>query len=697
MATDQVETIADYKGDIVLRWLDAIKLAGKRQRRWEEKGDKVVNRYRDDRSDLDTSKKFNILWSNIETLKPAVYSQVPKPAVSRRFKDADPLGRVAAMVLERALEYSVDSYDFNSVMKAVVEDYLLPGRGTSRVVYEPSYGEPEPELDDLGAPRMDDEGRPATYTPVAYEEAKCKYHFWKDFRHGPGRVWDEVPWVAYRNYMDRQELRERFPEHADKIPLNYTPEDCGDQESAEQFKKAVVWEVWNKSGRETLWIAEDYTEVLDQGQPPLNLHGFFPGPKPLYSLVTNGNLIPVPDYCQYQDQAEELDRLSGRIDVLLDALRVAGFYAGEEKDNISRIFTDAGDNTLIAVDSWAMWAEKGGVKGMIDWYPVDQVMQVIVALYEAREKTKQELYEITGLSDILRGASNPTETATAQRIKGQFATLRVSDRQKLVQEYARDLIRMKAEIICEHFSLQTLQIMTGMQLPTRQEKQMAQQQIQMAQQMGQQVPPEMQKQLQKLMQTPDWESVIELLQNDPLRSFKIDIETDSTIQADEQADKEARIEFLTAMTQFIQQIAQVGPAAPQLMPLFGQMMMFAVRGFRAGRDLEDAFEQAMSGMEQQAQQPAPPDPRAEAEAAKAKAETEKMQMEMQKMQQELAKIQQQMQQDQAIFRQKVEQDQAEFQHERQLKNAEFELKKQEAEQDMELQRMKATQQRAGGE
>jgi hypothetical protein len=60
------------------------------------------------------------------------------------------------------------------------------------------------------------------------------------------------------------------------------------------------------------------------------------------------------------------------------------------------------------------------------------------SLYEAREKVKQDLYDITGIADIIRGVSDPSETMGAQQIKSNFATLRIGDHQRAVQEFARE-------------------------------------------------------------------------------------------------------------------------------------------------------------------------------------------------------------------------------------------------------------------
>ena len=542
---NKADDLSAYDGSIAKQWHDALGTAGKAQKVWEERGQKVVDRYRDKRSDADQSKRFNILWSNVETLRPALYSQQPKPQVTRRYKDKDPIGRQAAIVLERALEYAVDAYDFDAVMDSCVQDYLLSGRGVSRVEYKPTYGDEQGEGDEA-------------FSPVVHEEAECKYHFWKDFRHGPARRWEEVTWVAFRSFMSREELKERFGAKAKDVDLDYKPDTDQDDE---QFKKAVVWEIWDKGTKKVIWMAQSMAEkVLDVKPPLLNLHGFFPCPRPLYSLVTNDNLTPVPDYVEYQDQADELDQLSGRIGIMVKALKVCGLYAADA-DDIPKLLNESAENQLIPVDNYAMFAEKGGMAGLIDWFRIEMVGNVLLGLYEARDRTKQELYEITGLSDIIRGASNPNETATAQKIKGQFASLRLSDRQKKVAVYARDLLRLKAEVMCEMFAPETLQMMTGVEMPEE-----------------------------------EWAQVVQLLRSDPLRTYRIDIETESTIKVDEQAEKESRLEFVNTIGEFLAGAVPFIKENPQIAPLTSEMLMFAIRGFKVGRQLEGAFEEAVEGM-----------------------------------------------------------------------------------------------------
>lgn len=486
------DDFGDDPGSVARFWLQQLKLAEREDRRFIREGRQIVKRYRDERRDVmgigrRLSAKFNILWSNVETLKPILYGRTPKPDVQRRFKNEDPVALMGAQILERALAYEDDLDEFNEVMEQVVEDRLLPGRGVARVFYEPTFGEPEddPDADTEGvsgggdqedegdavsgegsAPRM---GLRATFRPVESERAPVRYVFWEDFRQSPARTQDQVWWQGFRSYMTRDELIERFGRKIGKdVVLDYTPkgldEDGLKGPQADAFKKAQVWELWDKQKKKAVWIAPSYPDgPLDTKDDPLGLPGFFPAPRPLSATTTNETLVPRADYTEYQDQAIELDVLTARIDKLTTALKVVGLYAGEDKAIISQMFTEDGvENQLIPVEGWALFMEKGGLQNAIVWAPMEQIATVLIQLYDARDRVKRTLYEITGMADILRGETNPTETLGAQQLKAQFATRRISRAQKQVARFARDLMRLRGHVMARHFSVETLGQMTGM-------------------------------------------------------------------------------------------------------------------------------------------------------------------------------------------------------------------------------------------
>ncbi len=646
-----VETDADFGAPPdadAKRIVTEITLYEKTTDKYRKRCEKIVKRYRDERPDkASKGKRMNVLWANIQTLAPTIYAQTPKADVQRRFKDQDPVGRVASTLLERSVDYFLDCDGrFDSVMRQVRDDYLLTGMGVAWQRYNPVlrtvtpdpiavYPQPmmgmgpmeggeagegvEGYLDAEGNfyPEAEDDanggfmvsGEP--YEELEYEEVIDDYVYYQDFGHNSGaRTWDEVYLVWRRAYMTRDALVTRFGEEIGRaVPLDYTPsgidKDDADK-NPELYKKACVYEAWDKNAKKVYWVSKAHPQPLDTRDDPLKLSMFFPCPRPMYATMTNGTMIPVPDFAQYQDQAEEIDDLTNRIDHLTSALRVRGLYAGDLSE-IKRLFNDSGDLDLIPVENWAMYAEKGGLANVIAWVPVRDIAETLVQIYGAREQAKQAMYEVTGLSDILRGASDAGETATAQAIKAQWGSVRVRDKQWEVQRFARDMVRIKAEIIAEHFQPETIL------------------QIANVASLGQD---------QALAQP-----ALDMLKNEPLRHWRLDIETDSTVQPDEQAEKAARNEFLTAVGTFLSNMLPIAQAAPPLVPVIGEMLAFGIRGFKVGDKLENVIEQAFEQIAQQAMQPpAPPQPdptemiKLKAEETKAQASVAKAGVDLQKAQ-----------------------------------------------------------------
>lgn len=580
--------------DTAQKWLQELKFAKREDEKWVKSGKKIVRRYRDERQGhSDNAKRYNVLWSNIQTLFPALYSKTPRAEVERRSKDQDPVGRTASVILERALQYEIDNYgDFDRALRAAILDRLLPGRGVAWVRFETT------EVTDVMGNAI----------PQAY--AAIDTVFWEDFRCSPARVWDEVTWVARRVYLTRDDGIARFGEDFRNVPLTHVPlgldEMIKSGQDCEHMKKAQVWEIWDKSKKQVCWVAEEYSKALDCKPDPYGLDDFWPCPKPLFASQTTDTLVPVADFTLYQDQANELDLLTQRINLLIKALKVVGVYDASQQ-GIQRMIAEGVDNTLIPVETWSAFTEKGGIKGTVDWLPLDMVVNTLQQCYQAREQAKQVIYEVTGLSDIVRGASQASETATAQQIKSNFASLRLRDMQRNVAIFASELMRIKAQMMADLYPPQQLVEMSG------------------------------------ILQTQDAQFVepaLQLLKTEPARNFRIEVAADSLVDIDEQEEKSSRLEFLTAAGGFLQQALPVAMQAPELKPLLSEMLMFGVRAFKGARQMEAAFDQAMAQMAQP-QQPAPPQP--DHEQIKAQAQ---MQVEQGRLQIEQGKIQANMQAEQ---------------------------------------------------
>ncbi len=592
----EVETVKDVGTDeeaIVTRWRREISLASTHEKDWRERSEKIVKRYRDDdrKGDVETPKRFNILYANTEVLKGVMYQRTPVPDVRRRFIDKDPIGRQSAQILQRAISYSVDSYDFDGLMESIVLDLLLPGRGVACVKYIPTMGE-QPLIDENGQPVMDDAGKPVM--PKVYEEVRCEYVEWDMLRISPAKRWSKVRWIAIGDLYTRDDLVKSFGDKGRKCTLDWAPKDK-DEGDGDLFKRAKVWQIWDKKSKKVYFISNGHTSspllVVDD---PLNLQDFFPIPKPALSIFTTTSTIPVPEYIEYQDQAMELDVITERIDVLIDALRYRGVRDASvpELESLAR----AGDGEFVPIENLAAFMEKGGLEKMLFTAPLDALAKVLLGLYDQRDRVLQIIYQITGLSDIVRGASKASETATAQEIKGRYANVRIAPRQKAIAKLARDLFRMKAEIIAEKFDPETLKLMTGpdMWVVTQEV----------------QDPRTGQLVKQKVDATNE---IMALLRDDRLRGFKVDVETDSTVQPDAGEEQRNRIELLTGISNFVTGIAPAVQSGAIPMEVAKELLSFGIRGFKVSPQLEDALdtlggEQGQPGqqqadpMQQQAQQ-----------------------------------------------------------------------------------------------
>ncbi len=646
----------------VRRWLLEIKLAQKREKDFRQKAHEILDRYR---GKARKRNSFNILWSNTEVLRPALYNSTPKPDVRRRFRQNDMLGKAVAEVAERSISYCVDAYDLDNCLRNDVLDALLPGRGLSRIRYVPKFKTSPAEGQTRGDEGVPQEGRAAQGLPAAdsaaeafegnreeveYEQALCDHVQWDDFLHGAGKTWEEIQWTGFRCRLTRDDMTEKFGEEIAKL---ISLDDVDDSDIAsphnedikEVFKRATFWEIWDKEGEKVFFVNDSYKKGViypkgEDGTPPLKLKNFFPCPRPLMLVEDTGSLIPIALYELYREQADELDRISTRINKVVNALKVRGVYDSTLSE-MSELMKGE-DNTLVPASQARAWMTNGGLEKAIWWMPVEQSAKVLKELYAAREMAKQVIYEITGISDIIRGVTNPNETLGAQQLKANSSSLRLQRMQREVQRYVRDLIRLLAEVIGENFEPQTLAQMTGLQFPTAQQKQMIQvqmqamqaqaQQAQQSQQPGQppaQPPPQLES-MQRALSMPSWEDIMGVLRSDMQREYRVDVETDSTVAQSLQQDMEGLKEVLTGLVEFWQGVMVPVQSGALSMEAVKSISMTIVRRSRMGLEVEDAIE---SGMQQPKQQD-------NGEAAKAEAEKAKIQAQQQTDQAKLAHEQQ---------------------------------------------------------
>jgi len=658
--------MAELKGEVAHSyedWYNRIMSYERTFKNWEGRATKIVKRYRDDsRYQNNPNARFNILWSNVQTITPAIFARLPRPDVSRRFRDNDPIGRVASMMLERALEFELEHYsDYKSAMSNSVLDRLLGGRGTAWVRYEPHF-EAEGEPDDgyqitEDTDESETPGAEAAEAPerIEYECSPVDYVHWRDFGHTVARTWEEVTAVWRKVYMNRPALVERFGEDLGyKIPLDTKPDTSKtyNEKMGEGTSQAVVYEIWDKETGKVLWISKSMGKILDERDDPLQLENFWPCPKPLYSTITTDGLDPIPDFTMYQDQARELDVLCDRIDGLINALKVRGVYDASSSE-LSRLFSEGENNTLIPVKNWMAFAEKQGMKGALDLVDITPFATALIAAYQAMEQVKNQIYEIMGIADIQRGQTDPNETLGAQIIKSNNAQGRLKTMQHNVVDFATELLRIKSQIICNHYTDETIVKISGAMQLSDADKQYIPQAIQ-------------------------------LLKDEASKNFRVEVTSDSMIYQDEQQEKQDRVAFLQAVSAFVQTALPVGQAAPELTPLLMEMLKFGVTAFKTGKQMEGIIDETADKFREQAKQaegqPKPPSPEMQKAQMDNQAKTQQIQMsaqlEMQKMQAqnelEKAKQEYQAQENQLKFQLEAQRNAADREMEAQLEQMKIE-------------------------
>jgi hypothetical protein len=521
---------ADDLRKIGKKWLDRIKEADKRERPWFEQAERATDAFA--AKEGGKVYDFNILHSNIATIGPAIYNSMPVPDVRERFRVGNETpestaARAVAQVIERGILVQCDDGALDVELEDVTTDALLAGRGIIRIRFDADEG-----MDPMGQPIMQNER-------LSYEAVS-----WRDYREGPASRWDGVPWVAFKHCLPWETVcRIQDPELRELLAVGgeYETQPEGDADT-------YIWEVWDKQDRKVCMIVEGSGEVLSLTDDPLGLSGFFPCTRPVQPIALAGSRLPISPWTIYRKLAEELETITKRINGILSGIKVRGLMAGNAA-NIKAL-ADAEENTLTAAPDMDGLVATQGLQNAVMWWPIEQAITVLQQLYLAREATKQAIYEVTGISDIVRGQSNSSETLGAQEIKTQWGSLRIRKMQRDMERCAREVFLISAELLSSKFSPETLQRMAGVQLQ------------------------------------PD---ALALL-GQPLDNYRIDVETDSTVRADLTRRKGEMGEFLLGTSQFFAAMQPVVEAEPQMAEPVAELFAAFGRQFTLGKQAEDSLE-----------------------------------------------------------------------------------------------------------
>ena len=589
--------------------------AQKRLRNFVKQGNGVVKRFLGEtsadewgNSPYHTS-RLNLFHTNVSTMQSMLYGSVPRIDVAREHHDPDDdVARVACLMYQRILQADVDpsGSDVPSNLKAALQDRLLPGLGQCRIRYD--YTAEQETV--LNPETME----PEEVEVLTDERAPTEYVHWQDFLWGWGRTWSEVEWVGFRSWMSKRGCTDRFgAKIASQLSYKAQTPTGGDKDGDDSLderknsvQKAEIWEFWNKNDKRVYWYNEGADLILDAKDDPLELDGFFPCPKPMTANVTTTLFQPKADFIFAQDLYNEIDELQTRITIITRAIKVVGVYDKAAGDSVGRMLKEGAENDLIPVDNWAMFAEKGALKGVIDWFPVETIVGTLQTLQQLRDNAIENLYQITGMSDILRGAKTDQYAAEGtQQLKAKFGSIRIQALQDEFARFASDLEGLKAEIISKHFDEASILRQASAQF----------------------------------LPKPDLDKVLPAMQlmKQADVKWRIDIRPESIAMIDYQALKAERTEFLMAMAQYIQSAQAAAKEMPGALPLLLEMMKWGMQGFKGANYLEGIMDQAidLASKPQQGQGDKGPSP----EEVKLQTEQMKQQTEQMKIQGDMQKIQ----------------------------------------------------------
>ena len=615
---------------------------------------------------LDQLSGANLWHSNIETVTPALFNSVPVPYARTRFGDPDPVQKEVCTLYERLIAFDLDTYDYADRIKEIVKQSENTGWGIPRIRYKPQVQTIQQD------PAQDGDTTPNSYEQIIKDDVYVECHPWDRFIPLPARSPDKITAMAFEHDLTLDEIDDLAPptidpETGESVPASarFSPDHSSSQDdSARQdsdpapdnpgiINTMTVYEVWDKRTRKVWFITpKDKKNPIVVKDDPLELDDFFPVPKILYAKRRISSIQPISPWTVYKGLFQEFEDVTKRINGLVGQIRARGLYAKELEADFELLRT-CKDGEYVPAKDVSQFTSGGGkgLEAAVLHWPLQMLVAALKECVDQRERVKQLIFETTGLSDILRGATNPNETLGAQKIKASWGSQRIQDAQEDVADLNRAIIRMKAEIRARYTPWELIKEITGLKYEPKQEDidaalqdLMAQwQQSQQPQMGGNGGPPMVDPMMQQQMQgqalqmatekAQQFEAAVEKAFRERSRVFRIDIETDSTVRADLARDQEQIGNFV----QFTGSYMQGAVAAIQLMPETRQPLfkiyVATASKYKLGRQAEQAFNELIDAALKPIAQQGGQDPQAAAQ--------------QQQMQQAEAEQQQQAQQHEA--------------------------------------------------
>lgn len=552
-------------------------------------------------------KPSRIYYSNVSTLHPNIFFKTPYIEFSRRFKALnDPVSRRACEIAEMLCEYNLEIQDFAEQCDDAVKDYLVCSRGVLWNTVYAEYKKDQILVDfnvEIGSyvyldnneyvlvkdtDVKKDEASGAEYIEidtVDHVKVVAEHVLWRDFMHTPAKQWKDVKEVYRGLYLNQYEISSQFGKKAlDKISFDFTADSSGDVERKIEMSNgsgnlAKIWEKWHLPTKKRYFISDGSGEIIGEKPPTLDFTGFFPCSCPVLGVRNEDSLLPYPDSFFIRLQLNDSHEISSKKSEFREMLKLTGVCNEKYSDEINRIKT-AKNGQYVSVGNWMTLLQTGGMASNVENMPIVDIVNALSRLDFETESVKKEIFEITGISDLDRGITDPRETLGAQDMKSDKSGLRLGKRRQKVNRWLQKTLRLNAEAMLELAPDQQIIDVAGLDMTNEIDVE-----------------------------------ALQLLRDDRLRTFKISIDTDSMLQPEDEKKKQGKIEFMNMANQTFNTILDYKERAPEMIEAVSATMMMVLREFSSGREVEDKIELAVNNSIQQIKDrlanpppPPPPDP-----------------------------------------------------------------------------------------
>lgn len=599
-------------------WSQQLSESEDRQKKFTDWAKESIKVYKAQHDLADTQRRLNVWWYCVNTLLPAYYSSTPKAQVRLRKRSGSLVPEAGAVILERNVQFALDEYfDFDLVGYNSALQFLLTGRAILWARYEAEFEKETTEIALLRMPDgsiVDQNGAPfdteqdgielsedATGLVIAKvtiekkedEKAILDIIQYDDFFTSDARNESEIEWVARRAYLSREAANDLFGKDVAK-DLSYTSfpsavRDDWRRDHSSYEGKAEVYEIWCKTSERVYWLQRNGDKsIIQEGEPPVEFEGFFPCSM-INQSIDPDSVIPVSDYVHCKDQIIEIERLTTRIASTTQAIRTNAIYDATMGQQVEQLLQ--GDLKFIPVMNWPTFKGRGGSANGVEFLDVGPFVNALQVLQGARQAALQQLFETLKVSDLLRGASDATKTATANRLESAWSSLGLIVRQNQFAKFISDSINKLGTIIAEQFSpnvifdvadADTLLLpMIPEPPPSEDPAAPAPDKMQMVEAIKAQI--------------------YDLFTDDEQRVYRIEIASDSMVALDQQQDKAEGLELIQSVGAFFEQMKGMIEQYPPLAGFAMTLLQNVTRRYKGGGELDGVFQNALGTVLQIAQ------------------------------------------------------------------------------------------------